>query len=129
PPGAIRQDDAIGEIRRVGDLVSAEPPVDDWELRKVLLQRLPARDRGRPDEQNRVRRGPAGLVSLFERGDILFPLPLVVGLGGGLRPGQQARRDNQDRAERQWKRRAETSRHVQASSGANVRLKPDTITN
>jgi hypothetical protein len=89
-------DHPVGEVGRVGNRVAAEPAVDDRLAGKILLQRLPAHDRGRSHEQNPVLGRRARTVGGLERGHVLLPPRKIAWRRCGLksRRRQHARRDN-----------------------------------
>src|SRR5262245_10694140 len=58
----VRKNQPVGEMCGVHDLRAAEAAVDDFMFWKILGERLPARDGGRTNEEQRVFRRRIGFV-------------------------------------------------------------------
>ena len=90
----IREDDAVGEMRRVHDLRTAEAPVNHVVGREIFREGFPEADSRRTDEQKPLSWRRIGAVHLLIGGDVLLPFAEGVGAfsakgGSRVREGEQ----------------------------------------
>jgi len=77
----IRNDDAIGETCRIGQLRAAEAAIDDRDVGEIARQRRrPVLDRGTADEQHAVLRRRMRSIVRGQRIDVGLPSRDAIGI-------------------------------------------------